>query len=93
VFRPGDRRTGCRLDQDKRPAKIGGDGMKSLQIRIPDDVLNRLRAQADCSFRSINSEVLYALDRHLSGAKSQQEPLGAPGIEIDRSATGSEHSK
>ena len=29
MFRPGDRRTGCRLDQDKRPAKFGGYGMKS----------------------------------------------------------------
>ena len=47
--------------------------MPSLTIKdIPDALLTRLRQQATTDQRSLNREVIYLLDRMLSGVHSQQ---------------------
>lgn len=49
--------------------------MPSLTIKdIPDTLLTRLRQQAAIDQRSLNREVIYLLDRVLSGVPSTQIP-------------------
>jgi hypothetical protein len=50
--------------------------MKYLQVRLGDDLYSRLKAAADRDHRSLNGEVIVALERFLADAEREQRARG-----------------
>lgn len=53
--------------------------VKYLQVRLGDDLHARLKAAADAEHRSINGEVLHALETYLRERERQQRAEDAEG--------------
>ena len=53
------------------------NGTYALTVRMPDKMRERIRRQAAANHRSVNSEVVYHLDRALA-AEEAKGPASAP---------------
>lgn len=53
--------------------------MRNLNVRLPDELHDRLKAAAERDRRSLNAEILHLLDRALADGEHGQTPAAADG--------------